>query len=176
MKFQELEIAGAFLIELDRMSDERGHFARTYSVEEFEANGLNPKIVQCNISFNAARGTLRGMHYQVEPHAEAKLIRCTRGRLHDKAIDLRPDSASFRASVSLEMAPDDGHLLYLPEGVAHGFLTLEDATEVSYQMSEGYALESARGVRYDDPYFGLVWPDDVVVISERDATLPDYTP
>lgn len=174
MIFKPLPIRGAFLIELELLVDERGHFARTFSVDEFAARGLDPTVAQCNISFNARRGTLRGLHLQAEPHAEAKLIRCTRGRLHDKGVDVRRESETFGMVASIDLEAGDGLMVYLPAGVAHGFITLVDDTEVSYQMSQPYVSGSARGIRWDDPSFTLEWPEDIAVISERDRSFPDF--
>lgn len=174
MRFEPLQIDGAFLIHLDRVRDERGFFARTFDSDEFEALGIDSQVVQCNISFNAWKGTLRGLHYQAVPHAEGKLIRCTRGALFDVGVDLRDDSASFLSVTTVELRPDEPRLVFLPRGVAHGFLTLEDDTEVSYQMSERYNAAAARGVRWDDPSFKIPWPYSPRVVSERDRTFPDF--
>lgn len=175
MIFRETELKGAYAIDLQRLEDERGFFARSWCRREFEAQGLHPNLVQCNISFNAAKGTLRGMHYQVAPFEEAKLIRCTRGAIYDVIVDIRPDSESFGKHLSLVLTSDNRRMLYAPEGFAHGFLTLEDHTEVFYQMSEYYAPEHARGFRWNDPAFGIRWPGDVNAISERDRSYPDYS-
>lgn len=160
---------GAFLIEPAPIADERGFFARTFCVKEFEAQGLNPCVVQCSISYNKKKGTLRGMHYQLAPHAEAKLIRCIRGAIYDVIIDLRPDSTTFRQWLATELTADNRRMLYVPEGFAHGFQTLEDDTEVFYQMSEFYAPEYAAGVRWDDAAIGIAWPETVNrIVSTRD--------
>lgn len=161
-------------ISLEPNPDERGFFARTWCSREFEEHGLNPKLVQCSISFNVRRGTLRGMHYQAAPFAEAKLVRCTQGTIYDVVVDLRPDSPTFRQWTGARLSSENRHMMYVPEGCAHGFLTLEDETEVFYQMSEFYRAEAARGVRWNDPQFGIAWPEEVVVISERDRTYPDF--
>jgi dTDP-4-dehydrorhamnose 3,5-epimerase len=174
MIFHRMKLPGVVEIELDLHRDERGFFARSWCQNEFEAEGLNPKTVQCNVSFNEKKGTLRGMHYQAAPHAEAKLVRCTRGAIYDVVIDLRPESPSFKRWVGVELTSDNRRMLYIPEGCAHGFLTLEDQTEVFYQMSEFYHPKLARGVRWDDPTFQIVWPVKVEVISERDGTYPDF--
>jgi len=174
MIFTETELAGAFLVDLDRNEDERGFFARSWDGREFEARGLNPLIAQCSISFNLRKGTLRGMHYQVKPFEEAKLVRCTRGSLHDVIVDLRPGSPTYAKSLGVLLSAENRRMLYVPEGFAHGFLTLEDATEVFYQISELYAPESQRGFRWNDPAFGIAWPAKVRVISERDRTYPDF--
>jgi dTDP-4-dehydrorhamnose 3,5-epimerase len=172
--FRETRIAGAFLIELERQRDERGSFARTFCAREFESHGLDARVVQCNLSENRWRGTLRGMHAQRAPHAEAKLVRCTRGALHDVILDLRPDSPSRGEHVAVRLSADENRMLFVPKGVYHGFLTLEDDTEVFYQMSEYYEPSSAVGVRWNDPAFGIVWPGEVRVISERDASYSSW--
>jgi len=172
--FAETRLKGAFIIEMEKLEDERGFFARSWCQREFEEHGLNSRLVQCNISFNAKKGTLRGMHYQAKPFEEAKLIRCTRGAIHDLIVDIRPDSPTFREYVGFLLTADNRSLLYVPEGFAHGFLTLEDDTEVFYQMSEFHAPDHARGFRWDDPGFRIKWPGDVKVISERDETYPDF--
>jgi dTDP-4-dehydrorhamnose 3,5-epimerase len=157
--------------------DDRGLFARSYCRREFQERGLNPDIAQCNISYNRMRGTLRGMHYQEAPYGEAKLIRCLRGALYDVAVDLRADSPTFREWAAVELRAEPGctsRMLYVPEGFAHGFLTLEDDTEVFYQMSEFFSPQAARGVRWDDPAFSITWPEPVRIISERDRTYPDF--
>jgi dTDP-4-dehydrorhamnose 3,5-epimerase len=174
MIFTETALKGAHLVDLERHDDERGFFARSWCAGEFEASGLNPRIAQCSLSFNVRKGTLRGMHYQVKPFEEAKLVRCTRGSLCDIIVDLRPDSPTYARHLSVFLSADNRRMLYVPEGFAHGFLTLEDATEVFYQISELYSPESQRGFRWDDPAFGIVWPEAVQVISERDRTYPDF--
>jgi len=162
------------VIEVERLTDERGFFARAWCQREFAEHGLNPRLVQCNISYNPRRGTLRGMHYQAVPHSEAKLVRCTRGAIYDVIVDLRSDSPSYLRHFGVDLTAEGREMLYVPEGVAHGFLTLEDETEVFYQMSEFYAPEAARGVRWNDPAFGIRWPIEVAVISPRDAAYPDF--
>ena len=174
MIFRETPVPGAFLIELEPHRDERGSFARSFCAREFEAHGLEPRVVQCNLSENRFRGTLRGLHAQRPPHAEAKLVRCTRGALHDVILDLRPGSAAHGKHVGVTLRAGDGRMLYVPKGVFHGFLTLEDDTEVFYQMSEFYEPSAAQGVRWNDPAFGIAWPGPVRVISERDASYPDW--
>jgi dTDP-4-dehydrorhamnose 3,5-epimerase len=176
MRFTETRVAGAFLIEPEPIADRRGLFARTFCQEEFEAHGLNPCVSQCNVSFNHRRGTLRGLHYQAAPHQEAKLVRCTSGAIWDVALDLRPGSPSYRAWFGAELTAANRAMLYVPEGCAHGFLTLADATEVAYQMSAPYEPAAARGVRWDDPAFGIDWPGEVLVINERDRSYPDVGP
>ena len=174
MIFQPTGLAGAYVIAIERLSDERGFFARSFCAREFEDHGLNPSLAQCNISYNRHAGTLRGMHFQASPFEEAKLVRCTRGAIHDVIIDLRPDSPTFMQHVGVQLTPDARNMLYVPEGFAHGFLTLEDHTEVFYQMSEFYVPGAARGFRWDDPAFAIDWPASVSVISERDAAYPDF--
>jgi dTDP-4-dehydrorhamnose 3,5-epimerase len=172
--FHETELPGAFRIEPEELRDERGFFARVWCQAEFAARGLNPKLEQCSISFNQKKGTLRGMHYQVAPHEEAKLVRCTSGAIHDVIIDLRPESATFKRHYATVLSPANRKMLYIPERFAHGFQTLEDDTEVLYLISEFYAPECARGVRWDDPAFGIAWPPGERTISERDRTYPDF--
>lgn len=174
MRFHGTKLPGVFEIRPELLSDERGFFARTWCQKEFEAQGLNPRLVQCNISFSRRKGTLRGMHYQAGEHAEAKLVRCTKGSICDVALDIRPESRTFGNWVAVVLTEQDRNMLYLPEGCAHGFLTLEDETEVFYQMSQFYNPESARGVRWDDPAFHIAWPGKVEVISERDRTYPNF--
>jgi dTDP-4-dehydrorhamnose 3,5-epimerase len=176
MRFTETPLAGAFVIEADRFDDARGFFARTYCAREFAERGLDARVAQANLSYNDRRGTLRGMHYQRPPHAEAKLVRCTRGAIHDVIIDLRPASKTFRSHFAVRLDEDNRTLLYVPEGFAHGYLTLADRTEVAYQMSVPYAPDHGAGVRWDDPAFGIRWPEPVVVIAERDRTYPDFRP
>lgn len=174
MIFTRLKLPGAVLVELDLKKDERGFFARTFCTEEFAAAGLSPKVLQCNISFNQHKGTLRGMHYQKPPFEEAKLVRCTAGAIFDVIIDLRPDSPTFKQHYSVVLSEDNRTSLYVPEGFAHGFQTLQDDTEVFYQMSQRYSPEAAAGVRWNDPAFGIEWPPDERIITDRDRTYPDY--
>jgi dTDP-4-dehydrorhamnose 3,5-epimerase len=174
MIFTETKLKGAFIVEPQRLEDERGFFARSWCRREFEERRLNPRLVQCNISFNSKRGTLRGVHYQAAPFEEAKLMRCSMGSLYDVIVDLRPDSPTFKQYLGLILTPDNRRMLYAPEGFAHGFLTLEDNTEVFYQMSEFYSPDHARGFRWNDPAFGIEWPGDVQVISDRDRGWPDF--
>jgi dTDP-4-dehydrorhamnose 3,5-epimerase len=158
-------------------SEERGFFGRSYCRREFEAHGLNPCVPQCNVSYNRNRGTLRGMHYQEWPHREAKLVRCARGALYDVIVDLRPESPTFRRWFGMELRGGPGassRMLYVPEWFAHGFQTLEDDTEVFYQMSEFYAPSAGRGFRWNDPGFDLQWPEPVRVISAADSSYPDF--
>jgi dTDP-4-dehydrorhamnose 3,5-epimerase len=174
MTFHETRLPGVFEIEVERHSDERGFFARTWCQKEFEAKGLNPRLVQSSLSFNARKGTLRGMHYQSAPFAETKLVRCTRGAIYDVVLDLRPQSPAFKNWIAVTLTAEKRNMVYVPEGCAHGFLTLQDASEVFYQMSEFYSAESAWGVRWNDPAFRITWPEKVEVISERDRTYPDF--
>lgn len=174
MLFQETEIAGVVAIRIEPKMDERGFFARTWCSKEFEEAGLNPRLAQCSISYNPQIGTLRGMHYQVAPHAEAKLVRCTRGAIFDVAIDLRRESPTFRKWVGIVLSAADRNMIYIPEGCAHGLLTLEQESEVSYQISEFYCADSARGVRWDDPAFAIEWPSQPQLISERDRSYGDF--
>ena len=174
MIFRETELQGVCQIVLDTRHDERGFFARSWCSKEFEEHGLSVNLAQCNVSFNTRKGTLRGMHYQAAPHEEAKLVRCTRGAIFDVAIDLRPESPTFKQWVGIELTAENRHMLYIPGRCAHGFLTLDDETEVFYQMSEFYHPELAGGVRWNDPAFQIAWPAGPVIISERDRTYPDF--
>lgn len=174
MIFRPTAIPGVVVVEPERLADERGFFARTFCAREFAAHGLAASLVQCSLSFNPRRGTLRGMHYQEAPHGEAKLVRCTRGRIHDVALDLRRDSPAFRRHVAVELSAENRLALHLPPGVAHGFLTLEDGCEVAYQMSEFFDPSAGRGVRFDDPAFAIAWPAPVAVVSDRDRAYPDF--
>jgi len=181
MIFKETLLKGAFIIELEKLEDDRGFFARSFCKREFEAHGLDSQFVQCNISFNKKKGTLRGMHYQAAPYEEAKLVRCVRGSIYDVIIDLRPDSPTYCKWTGVELAAHCSQLtahsytmLYIPKGFAHGFLTLVDNTEVFYQMSEFYSPDHVRGFRWDDSAFGIEWPSGVQVISDRDRSYPDF--
>jgi dTDP-4-dehydrorhamnose 3,5-epimerase len=173
MVFTESKLQGVFIVAPERREDSRGFFARTFCRQEFEAAGLNSNIVQCSVSFNREKGTLRGLHYQDSPHAEVKLVRCTRGVVYDVVVDLRPQSPTFREWIGVGLDLENRLSVYIPKGCAHGFLTLEDSSEVTYQMSEFYHQESARGVRWNDPAFQIDWPGEVNVISERDSSYPD---
>ena len=173
MTFRETAIEGVWVVEPERYEDERGFFARTWDFEEFARRGLNSRLVQCSISFNRRRGTLRGMHYQAAPHEEAKLVRCTSGSIFDVAVDLRTESTTFRRWVGTELSAENRLAMYVPEGCAHGFLTLADDSEVAYQISEFHAPDAARGVRWDDPAIGIEWTGEVLVINERDRSYPD---
>jgi dTDP-4-dehydrorhamnose 3,5-epimerase len=172
MIFTETKLRGAYIIEPELIEDERGFFARTLSAEEFSAHGLNPNIAQCNTSLNKRKGTLRGMHYQIAPDEEAKLVRCTAGAIYDVIIDLRRDSPTRAQWFGVELTFQNRLMVYVPAGFAHGYQTLADDTEVFYQVSEYYHPESARGVRWDDPAFGIEWPLPISVISERDRAHP----
>lgn len=174
MKFMPLPLQGAFLIEPKLAADERGFFARTFCREEFSKQGLNPDLMQCSISFNTHKGTLRGMHYQTRPHQEIKLVRCTMGSIYDVIIDLRPESATFGQWAGVKLTARNRKSIYIPEGFAHGFLTLADDCEVYYQMSQYYHPESIAGVRWNDPAFSIQWPGDVSIISDPDRNHPDF--
>jgi dTDP-4-dehydrorhamnose 3,5-epimerase len=177
MRFVETPLAGAWVIEPDRIEDERGFFARTYDRDTFAAHGLDPAVVQCNTSFNARAGTLRGMHFQAAPHGEPKLIRCTSGAIFDVIVDLRPGSDTHRSWFGVELSADSGRALHVPSGLAHGFQTLRDASEVLYMMGHEYVPSAASGVRWDDPAFSIAWPQvGERIISERDRAYPDYRP
>jgi dTDP-4-dehydrorhamnose 3,5-epimerase len=173
MIFTETSLPGAYLVELERREDERGFFARSFCQREFTDLGLDPCVAQCNISFNHKKGTLRGMHYQLPPHAEAKLVRCTRGAIYDVIVDLRRDSNTFMKWYSVELTAENWAALYIPKGFAHGFQTLADDTEVFYQMSEFYAPESASGFHWKDPQIDIYWPFNISVISQKDQSLLD---
>jgi dTDP-4-dehydrorhamnose 3,5-epimerase len=168
-------LAGAVILDLELQHDGRGFFARTWCAREAEASGLNPRLAQASVSYNKRRGTLRGMHYQVSPHEEAKLVRCTRGSIHDVVIDLRAGSSSLGRHFAVTLSAENRRMLYVAEGFAHGFQTLEDDTEVCYQISEFYAPAAARGVRWDDPAFGIEWPLADPILNERDRGYPDFT-
>jgi dTDP-4-dehydrorhamnose 3,5-epimerase len=168
LKFVPTPLEGAFAVELERIEDERGFFARAFCQEEFRARGLDPVVAQCNLSFNRRRGTLRGLHYQDKPHEEAKLVRCTRGAIWDVIVDLRENSATRHRWHAAELSAENCRALYVPRGFAHGFQTLADHSEVLYQMSEFYHPESARGLRWDDPAFGISWPLPDPILSPRD--------
>lgn len=176
MIFTETNLRGAFLVDLERNEDHRGFFARTWCSREFEAHGLNPRLVQCSVSSNARKGTLRGLHYQAAPFAEAKLVRCAVGAIFDVIVDLRHASPTRGQHVGVELTASNHRALYVPEGVAHGFLTLTDGSQVLYQMSEFYHPAAAGGVRWNDPAFGIAWPAAPVAISPRDAAYPDFDP
>lgn len=174
MNFHETSIADVWLVEPERLEDARGFFARTWDSREFFGRGLDGNVVQCSISFNRRRGTLRGLHYQAAPHEEAKLVCCTAGAIFDVAVDLRSESPTHRNWVGRELTAGNRHALYIPRGCAHGFLTLADATEVAYQISEFHVPDAGRGIRWDDPAFDIAWPADVVIMNDRDRSYPDF--
>ena len=174
MIFTETDVAGALLVEVEPHDDERGMFARTFCAQEFAQAGLAISYPQCNISTNAKRGTLRGLHFQADPKAEAKLVRAVRGRVFDVALDLRPDSPSYLAWAAVELDAARHNAFYIPAGCAHGFLTLEEDSELLYQMSQSYAPDLARGVRWNDPAFAIRWPLSAPILSPRDAGYPDF--
>ncbi len=172
MIFSQTPLPGAYVVELRRLEDDRGFFARSFCRDEFIERGLNPGVAQCNVSFNPRRGTLRGMHYQVVPHAEDKLVRCTQGEIWDVIIDLRADSPGFKKWFGVELSAASRRALYVPKGFAHGFQTLTDDAEVLYMMAAPYHPDSARGVRWDDPAFGIEWPIADPGMSDRDRSFP----
>jgi dTDP-4-dehydrorhamnose 3,5-epimerase len=174
--FTETPLKGTYHVAPERIADERGFFARSWCEKEFQALGLAPRIVQCSISYNRVKGTLRGMHYQVSPFEEDKLVRCTRGAVHDVIIDLRHDSKTIGKHFGATLTAENRTMLYIPKSFAHGFLTLEDDTEIFYQTSEFYAPDSARGVRWNDPTFAIEWPGEVLILSEKDRSHPDFEP
>jgi dTDP-4-dehydrorhamnose 3,5-epimerase len=172
MKFLPLEVEGAFLIEIEPVKDDRGYFAKTFSAEDFRASGLDMAVTQSGSSFSPVKGTLRGLHFQRAPHGEAKLVRCVRGAVHDVAVDMRPGSPTEGRSIAVELTGHDFRQLYLPHGLAHGFLTLEENTEITYLMTGHYVPEAATGARWDDPAFGITWPAEPKLISQRDREWP----
>jgi dTDP-4-dehydrorhamnose 3,5-epimerase len=174
MKFVCTPLEGAYVIELEPVFDERGFFARTWCREEFLAHGLNPNFTQCSISLNKRKGTLRGLHYQDKPYQEAKLVRCSSGAICDVIVDLRPASPSYAKWLAVELTAANHKMIYAPEGFAHGFQTLADDSEVFYHITESYQPQYARGVRWDDPLFGIEWPNKDPIISARDKSFPDY--
>jgi dTDP-4-dehydrorhamnose 3,5-epimerase len=175
MIFTETELKDAYIIDPEQRADQRGFFARIYCKQEFEQHGLVPHVVQANLSYNHHKGTLRGMHFQVAPHQETKLVRCTRGAIYDVIIDLRPDSPTYKRWIGVELTADNYRMLFVPRGFAHGFQTLADNSEVNYHVSEFYTPGAEGGVRYNDPQFDIVWPLEASVISEKDSNWPDYT-
>lgn len=172
MKFEEAPLSGAYVIDLERMNDERGFFARSFCEREFAAHGLDTSFVQCNISYNDRAGTLRGLHYQQAPHAEGKIVRCTAGAIYDVIVDLRPDSPTLRQWFGIDLSADNRRALFVPRGFAHGFQTLADHSEVFYQMSEFFHGPSARGIRWDDPALGIRWPLSGPILSGKDRSYP----
>jgi dTDP-4-dehydrorhamnose 3,5-epimerase len=169
MIFNKIKLNDAFIIEIEKSEDDRGFFARSWDNKKFEEHELNSNLIQCNISFNKKKGTLRGMHYQLPPFAESKLIRCTRGSLHDVIIDLRKESKTYKKSFSIELSAENHKMIYVPEGFAHGFQTLEDNTEIFYQVSKEYSPAHAGGIRWDDSEFDITWPLETKIISKRDC-------
>lgn len=176
MKFTSLPLEGAYLIDLEKRGDERGFFARLFCEEEFAQHGLENHFVNVNNSHSAEKGTLRGLHYQLHPYEETKLVRCIRGSFWDVIVDLRPDSPTFKHSYGALLSEDNRQMMYVPKGFAHGFLTLEPDSEVIYLVSEFYAKEQERGLRWNDPEFSIAWPEKPTVVSERDANHPDFDP
>ena len=175
MIFQQTKLRGAYIIELKLIEDHRGFFARAWCKDEFTQHGLNVDVVQSNVGFSKAKGTLRGMHYQIAPYEETKLVRCTMGSIYDVIIDLRPDSPTYKQWVGVELTATNYKMIYLPEGFAHGYQTLTDHSETFYQTSQFYSPEASRGVRYDDPAFGIEWPMETRIISAADNGWPDYS-
>ncbi len=174
MIFTQTNLKDVYVVELEKREDQRGFFARAWCQREFEEHGLVARVVQTNVSYNKDKGTLRGMHYQVAPYAETKLVRCTQGAIFDVVIDLRPDSPTFKRWLGVELTGQNYRMLYVPEGFAHGFQTLADQTEVTYQVSQFYTPGAERGVRYNDPAFGIEWPLPIQSISEKDKSWPNY--
>lgn len=174
MKFAPLRLKGVYIVDIEPLEDSRGMFARTFCIEEFASQGLPTRFVQCNTSFNSRRGTLRGLHFQSDPQQEEKLVRCTRGAVLDVVVDLRPCSPTFRQWEGIELTSDNRRALFIPKGFAHGFQTLQDESEVFYQMSEIYVPELASGVRWNDPAFNIIWPIEISTIAPRDASYPNF--
>lgn len=175
MIFTQTSLPGAYFVDLDKREDDRGFFARAWCRREFAEQGLSTALVQCNLSFNERRGTLRGLHFQLPPHGEVKLVRCTRGSIYDVIVDLRPDSPTFKKWLAVELSAENRRMLYVPEGFAHGYQTLLDETETFYQVSAYYAAEAEGGVRWDDPAFAIAWPEaDERLLSPKDASWPSF--
>jgi dTDP-4-dehydrorhamnose 3,5-epimerase len=174
MLFTETRLKGAFIIQLEKRGDERGFFARTFCQKEFSDHDLNPQLSQANLAYSRFKGTLRGMHYQAMPHAEAKLVRCTKGAIFDVAVDLRPDSATYRQWFGVTLSGDNYKMFYIPEEFAHGYMTIEDHCELTYMVSAFYEPHAERGVRWDDPAFNIKWPFSPKVISDKDKKWADY--
>ena len=174
MNFIETKLKGAFIIDLKRIEDERGFFARAWCQDEFKAHNLNPRMVQLNVGLSRRRGTIRGMHYQTSPSEEAKLARCTKGAIHDVIIDLRRGSPTHKQWIGVDLTDDNRRMLYVPEGFAHGYQALTDDAEMYYQTTQFYAPASATGVRFNDPAFGITWPLPVELVSPQDRNWPDY--
>lgn len=174
MKFMETNVEGCFVIEPDRFDDDRGFFSRIWDQKEFSQRGLSTSFAQFNLAFNHKAATLRGMHFQHAPHAEVKLVRCTRGSVYDVIIDLRPDSKTYLKHAGVELSAENYKTFYVPKGCAHGYVTLVDGAEVAYQVSDSYAPQAAGGVRWNDPAFGIKWPITPGIVNPRDANYPDY--
>jgi len=174
MTFNETKLSGVFEISLEPMKDERGFFARTWCQQEFEQHGLSSVVTQCSLSFNEKKGTLRGVHFQAAPYPEDKIVRCSQGAIYDVVVDLRPGSSTFKRWIGVYLTAANRRMVYVPKGCGHGLLTLEDQTEVHYQMSENYYPELSRGVRWNDPVFQIEWPDQPAIMSERDRSYPDF--
>ena len=172
MIFTETPLEGAFVLDLEPREDSRGFFARTFDAKEFEARGMRPLVAQCNLSYNHAKGTLRGMHMQLAPATEPKLVRCTRGAIYDVIVDMRADSPTYLQHFGVELTADNRRQLYVPDMFAHGYLTLTDHAEVAYQVGEFYSPGYERGLRYDDPTLGISWPIPIAVLSDKDAAWP----
>ena len=175
MNFTETKLKGAYIIEIEKLKDHRGFFARAWCQNEFKDYGLTTRVAQANVSSNKKMGTLRGMHYQLSPYEETKLVRCTSGAIYDVIIDLRPASPTYTQWIGVELTEENYKMLYVPENFAHGFQTLEDDTEVTYQVSQFYTPGTESGIRWDDPAFSIDWPMEVQVISDKDKSWPDYT-
>jgi dTDP-4-dehydrorhamnose 3,5-epimerase len=175
MVFKETRLKNAFIIELEKIVDDRGFFSRAWCQKEFNANGLNANIVQCNLAFNNRKGTLRGMHYQIAPHEEAKIVRCTRGKLYDVIVDLRPKSPTYLQWIGVELSSENRKMLYVPENFAHGYLTLTDNTELFYQVSDFYSPESESGIRWNDRTVNIKWPQtNDLIMTDKDKNWPDF--
>ena len=176
MIFKKTGFESVYIIEIEKNKDVRGFFGRTWCKNEFEAHGLNPGLLQSNITFSKSRGTLRGLHYQEEPHAEVKLVRCLKGSAYDVIVDLRPQSLTYKHWLGTELTEDDYKMIYVPEGFAHGYQSLEDNTEIFYQVSQSYSPGYERGIRFNDPLFGILWPDEIRIISDKDLSWKNYLP
>ena len=174
MIFNETKLKDAFIIDLEKHQDDRGFFARAYCEKEFRDHGIESAVVQANVSYNKYKHTMRGMHYQTEPYGEAKLVRCTKGAIYDVIIDVRKKSPTYKEWIGVELSEDNYRMLYVPEGFAHGFITLHDETEITYQVSEFYTPGAEKGIRWDDPEFDIDWPAEPAVISGKDENWPDY--
>lgn len=175
MRFEKLPLEGAYLIHLSPIGDERGFFARLFCSDEFSNEGIDPNVLQVNNSYSAEKGTLRGMHYQLPPHSETKLVRCILGSVYDVIVDIRPHSKTFGQSFGAELSADNRQMMYVPRGFAHGFLTLTEQSEVIYLVSEKYSKENERGIRWNDPKFSIQWPEKPMVVSDRDKSHPDFS-